>query len=220
MITPKVIHEDTNLLVLDKPAGLVVHEGINTKDDTLVDWVAQKYPKLKTVGERYGLLHRLDKETSGLILVAKTQATFDYMKNLFKTHEIQKTYLVLVKGKLAPEQGMIDIPISRDIVNRTKYQTHSLGRVATTKYKVVKYYKDFTLLEAMPITGRTHQIRVHFSGIGFPLAGDKTYGRTTPGLTRHFLHAHKIEFLGMDQKSQTYTSELAEDLKTFLDGLN
>ncbi len=215
---PKIIFEDTNLLVLDKPAGLVVHEGAGHTGPTLVDWIKKHLPRSPLAQERFGLLHRLDKDTSGLLLVAKTKSTFEYLKQLFKKHEITKEYLVLVHGKLSPEKGSIQIPLSRHISKRTRFEPASGGRLAETIYQVKKYYSHYTYLSAYPKTGRTHQLRVHFSSLGFPVVGDKTYGKPDSA-PRQFLHAHQISFTDKDGKIRKFTSPLAQDLDKFLHGI-
>lgn len=214
-MNPKVIFEDANLLVLDKPAGLVVHEGHGQTGTTLVDWLAQYLPKSPLKSERYGLLHRLDQDTSGVILVAKTLSAFEYYKKLFAKHQIKKTYLVLVHGRVSPDRGLIQIPLARHLVKRTKFEPAQTGRMAETEYQVERHYRDFTYLSAWPTTGRTHQLRVHFSSIGYPIVGDKVYGKKD-NLGRQFLHAHQIEGVGLDGKKFKFTSPLAHDLKTYL----
>jgi len=217
-MNPKIIHEDQNLLVLDKPAGLIMHEGHGVAGPTLVDWLRHHLPSSPLAQDRYGLLHRLDKDTSGLLLVAKTPAAFAYYKKLFQQHEVKKEYLVLVHGHLSPEHGLIKIPLSRHIVQRTRFEAATTGRPAETEYQVEKYYRDFTYLKAWPKTGRTHQIRVHFGSIGYPIAGDKVYGKKDM-LARQFLHAHQLEFIGLDGESHQFVSPLPDDLTTFLRGI-
>ena len=215
---PKIIFEDADLLVLDKPAGLVVHEGIGQTQTTLVDWLKHHLPHSPLAEERFGLLHRLDKETSGLLLVAKTKPTFDYLKQLFKQRQVTKEYLVLVHGRLAPEKGLIRIPLSRHIARRTKFEPAAGGRLAETAYQVKHYYPRYTYLSAYPKTGRTHQLRVHFSSLGHPIAGDKVYGKPDPA-PRQFLHAHQISFTDRKGKLRKFASPLAANLNNFLKSL-
>ncbi|MFH0905222.1 MAG: RluA family pseudouridine synthase [bacterium] len=219
MLEPKVIFEDDALLVLNKPAGLVVHEGHGQTDPTVVDWLTQRFPKSSLKQEHYGLLHRLDKDTSGVLLVAKQPDTFEYLKRLFKRHAVHKEYLVLVHGKLMPRAGLINVPIARDLIRRTRFEPAASGRAAETRYEVVAHYSGFTYLKAYPTTGRTHQIRVHFASIGHPVAGDKTYGRTD-ALPRQFLHAHGLNFADWNGKTRHFISPLAPDLKQFLGHLS
>jgi len=213
-----IIFEDNELLVINKPAGLVVHEGNGPVTSTLVDLLAHHLPKSSLKANRYGLLHRLDKDTSGIILIAKTRDNFNYLQTLFRQRQIHKEYLVLVHGHLTPKRGIIKIPLSRDLIKRTQIVPHASGKIAETSYAVTSYYKGFTYLRAQPATGRTHQIRVHFSSLGYPVVGDKTYGKPD-SLPRQFLHAHKISFVGLLGKRQTFTAPLPDDLTHFLNGL-
>ena len=213
----KIIYQDKILLVLNKPAGLLVH-GINgkRKEASLTDWLLENYPEVRSVGDlpagrqvthdRPGIVHRLDKDTSGVLVVARNQATFDYLKSLFKEHLVQKTYLALVYGKLAVNQGVINKPIGIKS-GSIKRSVHSskMSKEAVTEYKVIKYVVfrqaqnksvEATLLEVVPKTGRTHQIRVHLAAIGHPVMGDKLYGGKRgklAGLDRQFLHAQSLE---------------------------
>lgn len=216
---PKIIFEDDNLLVLDKPAGLTVHEGSGVRGRTLVDWLLSYLGKTATGLERGGLVHRLDKDTSGIILVAKNPDWYKYLKSLFKQHQIKKTYTALVHGQLSPDSGRIDIAVARDIVNRTKFRPVRVGRESVTNYEVQKYLKGYTLVTAKPLTGRTHQIRVHFSAIGFPIAGDYLYGAPQSKLTRQFLHASGIEFVSPTGSKLKFASPLPLELQNFLDDI-
>lgn len=214
---PKVIFEDENLLVLDKPAGIASDRGYTVKEPTVVDFLTSKLGNNRL--DRSGLVHRLDKNTSGLLLVAKNIEWFNFLKKLFKTHAIHKTYTALVVGSVTPDTGRIDIPIVRDMVDRTKFRAAKAGREAITNYKVIKHKAGFTLIEAMPITGRTHQIRVHLSAIGFPVVADIAYGRKEPNLERHFLHASKIEFVDPSGVKRQFKSPLPAELEEFMDGI-
>lgn len=213
-----VIFEDKDLLVINKPAGLVVHEGNGTVGETLVDMLRQYLPPSSARLERYGLLHRLDRETSGLLLVAKTTEFFQYLKNLFRQRRITKEYLALVHGRLSPHRGIIRIPLGRDVVTRVKFSPTRLGKVAETTYEVISYLKGFTYLRVMPKTGRAHQIRVHLAGLGHPIVGDRTYGRKSDTLIgRQFLHAHRIRFTDPRGRKREFVAPLPDDLKRFLD---
>lgn len=231
----KVLYEDDSLLAVEKPAGVLVHgiyQGGKAKhaEETLADWIREKYPKIGSVGDapqtRPGVVHRLDRETSGVMLLAKNQKAFDFLKNLFKNRQIEKTYLALVWGEIKRDEGVIDKPISivDGSVKRTVFKG-KMQREAITEYKVLKRYTcelgELTLVEAKPKTGRTHQIRVHFASIGHPLAGDKLYGKkySLPQLDRHFLHAKKIEFLSEDGKRISVVSEIPSEMKKVLAGL-
>ena len=200
-----IIYEDRNFIAVNKPAGLLVHKTAKGEGPTLVDWLTACYPELKTVGDdpklRPGIVHRLDKETSGLLLVAKTQKFFDYSKSLFKKHEIKKTYLALVFGRVADKEGNItkQIGIKKGTIKRSVHSSKFL-KDASTDYRVQEYFKlgeeNFSLLELRPQTGRTHQIRVHLLSINHPVVGDRLYGRKLQPkwASRLMLHAYSLEF--------------------------
>ena len=222
-----ILYEDEDLIVVDKPAGMVVHPGAGVTSGTLVNAILYHCPDLEGVGgvERPGIVHRLDKDTSGLILVAKNDRAHRELQRQFREREVSKAYLALVEGHLQPKVGRIEAPIGRDRRHRKRMAVVRGGREAITEYTVLAYYGDFTLVEARPLTGRTHQIRVHFAFIGHPLAGDTVYGRRKqrlkPWLTRHFLHAHRIRFrLPRTGEWVEFTSPLPEDLQAVLDRLS
>jgi 23S rRNA pseudouridine1911/1915/1917 synthase len=176
-------------------------------------------PHLSEISDslRPGIVHRLDKDTSGVMLVAKNRAAQAGLVEQFKNRDIMKSYLVLVKGKLTPERGMIDAAIGRDPENRKRMAVVKQGREARTSYQVQKYIDNYTLLEVIPETGRTHQIRVHLAAIGYPVVGDAVYGIKSPFLSRQFLHAYKIGFrLPSTGEYVKFTSELPEDLEQAL----
>jgi len=216
---PQIIFEDTELLVLDKPAGLTVHGGVKT-GHTLTDFLSTHLPHSLLADQNYGLLHRLDRDTSGLILVAKTPESFAYYRSLFKRREIHKEYLVLLCGRLEPATGSIQLPLGRSSHRRTQFAVVHNGRPSETNYEVIEHLAKFTYLKAFPATGRTHQIRVHFASLGFPVAGDRTYGSSESGLSRQFLHAHRLNFVNMEGKSVSFVSELPTDLKNYLHGVS
>jgi len=225
----KLIFEDKNFLAVNKPVGLLVHATKSSNEPTLVDWLLKKYPEIKNVGdnteERPGIVHRLDRDTSGVILIPKNQKYFEYLKKLFQSHLIKKTYLALVYGKIKERQGVIDKPIS--IKAKTVKRTVHAGKMAkeaVTEYKTLKIFKSaeredfFTLLKVMPKTGRTHQIRVHLASIGHPIVGDKLYGKKNNplNLNRQFLHAESIEFnLENDQRIKI-EADLPNELKNII----
>jgi 23S rRNA pseudouridine1911/1915/1917 synthase len=221
-IPVKVVYEDDDLLVVDKPHGLTTHPSPGQTGHTLVNALLSYYPKLAEMGDslRPGIVHRLDKDTSGLIIVAKNSQAQLNLINQFKNHSVKKTYLTLVKGHLTPEQGIIEAPIGRDPADRKRMAVVTAGRPARSEYKVVKYLKGYTLLEVKPETGRTHQIRVHLSAIGYPVVGDGVYGVKVPFLKRQFLHAYRLSFnLPVSGERVEFKSELPEDLEKALKSL-
>ncbi len=214
----KIVYEDADLLVVDKPAGLAVHPAPGHPSHTLVNAVLGYLPAL--AGDdfiRPGIVHRLDKNTSGLIIVAKNRAAHENLSDQFKARSVSKSYIVLVKGRLVPESGVIEAAIGRDPRNRQRMAVVAKGREARTEYRVLKYLKDHTLLEIRPRTGRTHQIRVHLAAIGFPVVGDAAYGVASPHLSRQFLHASRLGFnLPSTGKYVEFTSPLPPDLEQAL----
>jgi len=214
-----IIYEDDDLLVVDKPAGLTVHPAPGHTSHTLVNALLSHLPHLADTGDslRPGIVHRLDKDTSGLMLVAKNSKAQDNLIGQFKSHSVTKAYIALVRGHLTPETGVIEANIGRDPRNRKKMAVVEGGREATTEYKVVKYIGDYTLLEVRLRTGRTHQIRVHLAAIGFPVVGDKVYGVRSPFLPRQFLHACRLGFsLPSTGEYIEFKSELPADLEQAL----
>jgi len=204
----EIIYEDQNLIALNKPAGLSVHPAEQNKEEvTLINYLLDYYPQIKEVGEdqlRPGIVHRLDRETSGVMVVAKNQETFLKLKNIFKKHLLQKTYLALTVGIFKDKSGCIHYPLARSKTfgkfRRAKQEEIADGlksREAHTQYRVLHEYKNnYSLVEVTPLTGRTHQIRVHFSTIGRPIVGDKVYGSVSDklDLKRQFLHASRLSF--------------------------
>ncbi len=214
-----IIYEDDDLLVVDKPAGLTVHPAPGHPSHTLVNAVLFHFPGLADVGDslRPGIVHRLDKDTSGVMLVAKNRVAQLNLSEQFKAHSVVKAYLVLVKGRLTPERGIIEAAIGRDPRNRKRMAVVTDGREARTEYRVVKYLDSYTLLEVMPETGRTHQIRVHLSAIGFPVVGDSVYGVKSPHLSRQFIHASRLGFkLPSSGEYAEFESKLPSDLEQAL----
>jgi 23S rRNA pseudouridine1911/1915/1917 synthase len=191
-----IIYEDADLLVVNKPAGMTVHPAPGHPGHTLANAVLAHFPELKDEDNtlRPGIVHRLDKDTSGLIVVAKSRAAQANLADQFKARTVKKSYLVLVRGRLMPETGTIEAAIGRDPRNRQRMAVVTRGREARTTYRVIKYTGKYSLLEIKPETGRTHQIRVHLAAIGYPVVGDATYGVKNPHLARQFLHASKLGF--------------------------
>lgn len=216
----KILYEDKNILAVNKPAGILVYypPHFQKDEETLLDQVADKLQYQK-IGERTGVVHRLDRDTSGVILFAKNRKAEAELKSLFKRREIKKHYLALVHGKLEPEEGSITIPLGRAPKDRLKVIPKASGKPSETLYRVLGYYPhtDLSLLEIELKTGRMHQIRVHLSAIGHPVVGDKVYGRKTDKLGRQFLHAKSLEFENpFDKEEIRLESDLPEDLKSFL----
>ncbi len=210
-----ILYEDNDLLVVDKPPGLTVHPAPGHPGHTLVNAILAHYPHLADISDslRPGIVHRLDKDTSGVMLVAKNRVAQLNLLNQFKECSIVKAYLVLVKGRLTPENGIIEAAIGRDPRNRQRMAVVSGGREARTEYRIVRYLDVYTLLEVKPETGRTHQIRVHLAAIGFPVVGDPVYGVKSPYLARQFLHACRLGFrLPSSGEYAEFTSELPPDL--------
>ena len=245
-----LIYETRDFIAVNKPAGLLVHpikisnlksQISKTQEPTLVDWVLEKYPEVKNIGDepetRPGIVHRLDRDTSGVILIARNQEFFEYLKNLFKTRQIKKTYLALVWGKLEPKFGEINIPIGikTGTIKRTIWQKRAKDlKEAVTEYKVLKYYQHksdlnqhesatFSLLKVIPKTGRTHQIRIHLASLNHPVVGDKLYGfkklKIPFDLDRQFLHAASLEFSSSAGRRIRIEAELPEELKRIIDTL-
>ena len=198
----RVLYEDADLVAIDKPAGMVVHAGAGVHAGTVVNALLHRFGSLSGVGGaiRPGIVHRLDRFTSGVLLVAKNDQAHRDLAAQFADREIEKTYLALVHGRVARDAGRIERPIARDPVRRTRMTVRlDQGRAAWSEYRVLRRFAKFTLLEVRIGTGRTHQIRVHLSSIGHAVAGDTLYGapaRTPdmPPLDRFFLHAHRIRF--------------------------
>lgn len=218
-----ITYEDKSLLVIDKPAGLTVHPGPGHRDHTLANAVLAHYPKLKEIGGplRVGIVHRLDKDTSGLLVVAKNEKTHVNLATQFELRQVTKIYLALVLGKVSPPEAIIEAPIGRDPRDRKRMTVIKTGKEAITHYRILRQYKSHTLLEIRPKTGRTHQIRVHLASVGHALEGDMVYGKKNPPLDRQFLHAHMLIFKHpLTKKELEFKSELSSDLHRFLDTLN
>jgi len=250
-----IIYEDKNIIVVNKPPGLIVHDaqsGISKsqipiskqipnskfqipKEKTLADWLLKKYPEIKSVGEnplRPGIVHRLDKDSSGVLIVAKNQSSFEFLKKQFAERKVKKTYIALVVGKLKNKTGIINLPIGRSktpLRRLASKEARGKLREAITEYKVLESFDidstsdvgngKFTLIEACPKTGRTHQIRAHFKAIGHPLACDKLYSKKPAcpfGLSRHFLHAYSLELTLPDGSRNRFEADLPDDLKYVL----
>jgi len=218
------VYEDRDVLVIDKPAGLVIHPAVGHETGTLVNALLARYPHLAGTDPegRPGIVHRLDKDTSGLLAVGKTQRAIANLKAQFKARSVSKCYTALVVGRLPTVQGLIDAPVGRHPRWRQRMAVRSDGREARTRFTVLETLPGYSLVEARPETGRTHQIRVHFAYIGHPVAGDPVYGprKDRLGLGRQFLHASGLGFRHpLTGKHLEFTSELPEDLQSVLDRL-
>ncbi|MDP2731425.1 MAG: RluA family pseudouridine synthase [Dehalococcoidales bacterium] len=217
-----ILYEDDDLLVVDKPAGLTVHPAPGHPGHTLVNAVLSYLPGLPDTGDRQrpGIVHRLDKDTSGVMVVAKNRAAHLNLANQFKARSVVKIYLVLVKGHPVQEDGIIEAPVGRHPRYRERMAVvaESRGRQAQTEYHVVNYIGGYTLLEVKPETGRTHQIRVHLAAVGYPVVGDKVYGVKSPHLLRQFVHASGLGFkLPSSGEYVEFTSPLPQDLTRALE---
>ena len=253
MIAPEIIFEDSQILVIDKPSGVVVNRAESVKEETVQDWIEEKQKtknkkqkthiknqKIKSEEEfcrRSGVVHRLDKETSGLLVIAKTPGAFEDLKAQFKQRKVKKKYLALVYGKMESRQGEISLPIKRLAWDRKKFGIVPGGKKSRTKYRLITHYPlpitclpagiaHYSYLEMEPETGRTHQIRVHFKHLSHPLVGDLKYaGRRVKKdkefCPRLFLHASHLSFAHpKTKKKMEFKSALPQDLEKTLQGLN
>lgn len=218
-IDAKVVYQNDDFMIIYKPAELIVHQPHPLSTEiTLVDWLLYRQASIKNVGyqERPGIVHRLDKNTSGLMIIPLHNRAHAIFSDLFKNRKIKKTYRALVHGH-PDKQGTIDFSIDRDQIHKHKMTHKSIrpnARAACTKYKVLEYFDDHALVEAYPVTGRTHQIRVHLNAIGHPLIGDSVYGKPSDKLIkRHALHAYGLNFI-YDGQEHSFTLELPEDFQS------
>lgn len=234
----KILYEDKDILAIEKPAGIMVHSDGKTKEKTITDWIIKNYPRLKAVGEpirfdgkeidRPGIVHRLDKETSGVLIVVKNEKAFQFYKKQFMDRKLKKTYHTIVEGHIKNDKGVINKPIGR---SPSDFRRRLAGRgargemrEAITEYKVLKRFTDkkgnkFSYLEIYPKTGRTHQIRVHMKFLNYPVIGDMLYspkGHTLVGIKRMMLHAKSIEFQNNNGKSIKIESPLPKEFQKFL----
>ena len=224
-----ILYEDSQVVVINKSAGLVVHMGAGHHSGTLVNGLLHRFGKLSSLnGEfRPGIVHRLDRDTSGVLLVARTDEAHQYLAGQFQRREVEKRYLALVNGKMKQRHGTITDPIARDPVRRTRMTTAlGSGRSALTEYVVREEFPGMTYLNVRLGTGRTHQIRVHLASLRHPIVGDRLYGAPAirtglPPLARFFLHAHQLRFrLPPGGEWMTVESPLPPELSAFLDALH
>jgi len=221
-----IIFENDDLLVVDKPAGMVVHPAAGHAAGTLVNAVLGYNPEIEGIGgeERPGLVHRLDKETSGLIVLAKNDRAHQWLQDQFRHRRVEKTYLALVDGKPPTPGGRVEAPIGRDPSHRKRMAVVSVnkGREAVSEYRTLESFQSHTLLEFHPLTGRTHQVRLHCAFLGCPIVGDKVYGQKQPSLKigRHFLHASRLKIvLPAEKEEKVFEAPLPDDLERVLDSL-
>lgn len=219
-----IVYENDELLVVNKPAGMVVHPAAGHASGTLVNAVLGYDPEIEGIGgeERPGVVHRLDKDTSGLILLAKNERAHRWLQDQFRLRKVQKTYLALVDGGPPTPSGRVEAHIGRDIKNRKRMAvvTARRGREAISEYKTLESFKKHTLLEVYPLTGRTHQIRLHCAFLKCPIVGDAVYGRKHASLeiNRHFLHASRLKIvLPGENEPRVFTAPLPEDLAAVLE---
>ncbi len=218
----RLVYQDSHIAVIDKPAGLSVHPGPGHPDRTLVNGLLAQCPDLQGVGDslRPGIVHRLDKDTSGLMVVAKTHRAHLDLSGQMKERQVTKGYSGLAAGALSPPAGRIDAPIFRDPRRRQRMAVVPGGRASVTRYRVVESLDGYSLLELYLETGRTHQIRVHLAHLGHPLLGDAVYGKASPLLARQFLHAHHLGFSHPETREPLeFRSGLPPDLAAVLEAL-
>ena len=232
-----IVYQNENLVVINKPSGLLVHPTVKKRGDTLLDELIKRYPEIRGVGEkkvhgrpsyeateRHGIVHRLDKDTSGLLVIAKTQESYEKLKELFKQRKIKKRYFALVWGSPKRDKGIIKKEIKaykgkRQTVEKYSQIETKKARPSETRWSVIKRYSKFTLLGVEPLTGRTHQIRVHLDSIGLPVVCDKLYGKKKlcpPELGRLFLHAYFLQIPYDGTTILEFEEDMPQDLGNFL----
>jgi 23S rRNA pseudouridine1911/1915/1917 synthase len=219
----EIVFENEDMLVVNKPAGMVVHPAPGHYSGTLVHAALGYIPNLEGIGgeERPGIVHRLDKDTSGLIVIAKNERAHRYLQEQFKERKVEKIYLALVDGRPPSPAGRVEAPIGRNKTHRKLMSVVSLekGRQAVSEYCTIEKFPAHTLLQIHPLTGRTHQIRVHMAFLGCPVTADKVYGKRKPTieLNRHFLHAHRLKIiLPGENQARIFEASLPEDLQLVL----
>jgi 23S rRNA pseudouridine1911/1915/1917 synthase len=215
-----IVYEDDDMMVVDKPAGIAVHAGNGRPGEPTV----ADFARLHTTDpdpDRPGIVHRLDRETSGLLVLAKTEAAKLALQKQWKDRHVHKTYQLLAVGRVEPDEAVIKLPLDRDQARPTQRRVSAAGKPAVTHYKVQAHYAGYTYVEAYPETGRTHQLRVHFAAMGHPIAADVVYGtKLRPlGLRRHFLHACRLELTTPSGQKLDLRSPLPAELQAALDQL-
>jgi len=222
----EVIFENEKLVVINKPAGMVVHPAAGHASGTLVNAVLAHAPELEGIGgeQRPGVVHRLDKDTSGLIVMAKDERTHRWLQDQFRLRKVKKVYLALVEGVPPTPEGRIEAAIARDPSHRKQMAvvSENKGRAAVSEYHTIERFPGYTLVEVHPLTGRTHQIRLHMAFVGCPIVGDTVYGHKKPTqeLTRHFLHAYRLTITLPGEKApRTFEAPLPPELDDLLSKL-
>ena len=214
-----IVFEDDDIAIIDKPAGMVVHSGAGHLTDTMANAAVTRWPKISSVGDtdRPGIVHRLDRDTSGLLIIALNPTAYNNLTLMIKKHEIERIYTALVHGHPKSSTGTIDAPIGRDPHHRTRQAVNAGGRPALTHYEVIREIGQFSFIKVRLETGRMHQIRVHMTAIGHPIVGDQTYGKRQgiANLRRQFLHASKLTFNHpISSEKISVTSKLPDDLQS------
>ncbi len=221
----EVVAKTKEYIVVNKPAGIPVHPDTRYTKGTLIDVVTKKYPEIKKIGEeknRGGIIHRIDKDVSGLLVIPRTKKMFDHLKEQFKNRTVTKEYIALVNGETVLEVGKIDFKITRGVTGLMAARPHSQeGKTALTEYQVIQHFINYTLVKVIIKTGRTHQIRVHFKSLGHPLVGDVLYTirKQKPDkvkLDRIFLHSQTLGFDDLDKERQEFHADLPKELKEYL----
>lgn len=227
-VSPVIIKQTEDYLIINKPAGLIIHPAESVTEETLVDWLIKKFPQIKSIGEnsiRPGIVHRLDKEVSGVMVIALSQKMFDHLKNQFQNHQVKKEYLCLTHGLVEADEGKINFPMERSrlsgkMVSRPKGEE---GKESITEFIVLKRFSRYTYLKVNILTGRTHQIRSHLQAYGYPIVGDPLYKNKkileNLELNRLFLHAHLLRFLDLNNEFQEFEAKLPDELNNILEKL-
>ena len=218
----ETVFEDDDLVIVNKPAGLTVHPGPGHADWTLANAILSSYPEVAGVGDRNrpGMVHRLDRDTSGLIVIARNTEAHAQLSHQFKSRQVEKGYLALVEGSPDPAEAIIDAPIGRHPRDRKRMAIVDGGRDSVTWYRVIESLGRYSYVDVKPKTGRTHQIRVHLASIGHPVVGDVAYGRAGKELGRHFLHAYRLAFRPPSGHGWLeFELGLSHDLQAYLDSL-
>jgi 23S rRNA pseudouridine1911/1915/1917 synthase len=226
----QVLYEDRDVVVVNKPAGIAVHHGVGLTSGTVADWFAEHYPEARNVGEtegRAGIVHRLDKDTSGVLILAKNEHSLDFLKKQFADRKVRKEYVALVFAVPGGKEGRITKSIGRSRKNPMRRAVDEYGKDAVTEWKIERRFGErFALLRVFPFTGRTHQIRVHLHHLGYPIVGDSLYAfkkQKQPigvRVKRQLLHAEKLTIMLMNEKMKTFDAPLADDFNEVLEVLS